>query len=80
MGQRQHSQPSDAADSLAAARQAYRDNTLSKAEYKQAVSSLKAAYEAKVDRLKRDYRDGKISKAEYAERVRAAKIELKRGG
>lgn len=80
MGQRQHSQPSDAADSLAAARQAYRDNTLSKAEYKQAVSSLKAAYEAKVDKLKRDYRDGKISKAEYAERVRAAKIELKRGG
>ena len=68
-----------AADSLASARQAYRDNTLSKAEYKQAVSALKAAYEVKIDKLKRDYRDGKISKAEYAERVRAAKIELKRG-
>ena len=59
------------------AKLAYRDKTLSKAEYNQVIRALKISYKKKITKIKQDYNNHIITKAEYKVAVTKAKNEYK---
>lgn len=61
--------------SLSSAKSAYKDEKISKSEYKKIVQDLKDEYGIKIRDLKQDYRAGKISKDVYENEIRKAKRE-----
>ncbi len=61
------------------AKQAYRAEKISKAEYAIIIRNLKLAYKEKITKLKSDYRDNKITKSEYSAAVKIAKQEYNGG-
>jgi len=65
----------DANWSLSSAKSAYKNEKISKSEYKKIVQDLKEEYGIKIRDLKQDYRAGKISKDVYENEVRKAKRE-----
>jgi len=59
------------------AKLAYRDETLSKAEYNEVIKVLKAIYKKEITKIKADYNSGKITKVEYKALVTKAKNKYK---
>lgn len=58
---------------IADAKQAYRDEEITKAEYVAAIDAIESARDKEINALKQAYRKEKISKAAYKKRVAAVK-------
>jgi len=62
---------------LSEAKQAYKDERISKDDYKLTVKRIKELIAKDVDQVKRDYRSDKISRKEYKDRVEAIEARYK---
>jgi hypothetical protein len=63
--------------SLGEAKKAYKEERISKDDYKHAVARIEKQMEQEVDQAKRDYKGDKISKKEYKDRIEAIEKKYK---
>jgi len=62
---------------LSEAKRAYKDDRMTKDEYKRAVARIKGLIQKEVDDAKRDYKSDRISRKEYKDRIEAIEARYK---